>query len=361
MREQLIARIWDKTLKRQRWFFVFISICYLSVLFFPTPVSANQNPTKPVNGVSPHRAGPIPVVNQNPVQLLFLEPIPDRAETLGNGRGMVRLTTTLTNTLISQSSSRFEAELDLEAVRTCLEFRYGVGPRWELSFSLPFNYLYAGFLDGFIYDVEKFFGNVRGVREEEDRYSFTYSVKKDGNPVITGRENNAGFGDGVIGIKSLLSHQSEMWPATSVRTALKLPTGSKGKGFGSGDWDASIGLLFEKEFRPLSLYLNTDVVFPGDAFKDEGIAVDAFYSVIVAMEYAFTQQFSVLAQFHYLSRPFQETGLQVLDRRIYDLTLGVDYRTKQGYCIQGGIVEDIIDSTDAGSDVSFFLNLGKYF
>ena len=50
-----------------------------------------------------------------------------------------------------------------------------------------------------------------------------------------------------------------------------------------------------------------------------------------------------------------------LDRRIVDLLLGVTYQRPGGFFVQAGTMEDIIDSVDAGADITFFLNLGWHF
>ena len=75
----------------------------------------------------------------------------------------------------------------------------------------------------------------------------------------------------------------------------------------------------------------------------------------------FTQNLSAIAQISYTNRPFEGTGLKMLERRIYDLLLGLTYCTKKEIFIQGGGIEDIYDSVAGGADITFFLNIGRYF
>lgn len=304
------------------------------------------------------KAGPIPIVNQFPIQLLFLQPMPDRAQILPKGQGMVRLNTTLTNSLVSRQSAHYDVTVDMEALRTCLQVGYGISSWLELGYSVPVSYHWSGISDGFIYDVENFFGPVRDVREVEDRYNFTYHVKKDGKTVISGADNTVGIGDIPIRLKAKIWDQDAVWPAVSARGSVKLPTGKKSKAFGSGEFDWGLGLLFEKDIRKLSMYLNADVTFPGEAFEDDGIDLQEFYTLLVGLEYRFTPQFSLLAQTYHMTRPFSETGVPPLDRRIHEILVGLSYRTKGNLVVQGGVMEDILDSMDAGADVTFFLNLG---
>ncbi len=343
-------------MSRNKLFWFLAVVASASVCLFLGDALAKDS-----TGVWSKRSGPIPLVNQNPIQLLFLQPAPDRAETLGAGHGSVRLTSNLTNTLVSKSSAQYEAKLDMEHLRTCLDIRYCFGAKWELGLSIPVYHFYNGVLDGFIHEVERLFGSVREVRGQQDKYDFTYLVAKDGTTFITGNENKTGFGDSILGAKIALLDQEGIIPALGARASVKLPTGSEGKAFGSGEFDWGLGLLIEKDFSPFSLYLNADVIFPGDAFKDEGISLQKFYTLMFAAEYRISPRFSLLAQVSYNGRAFKQTGVDLLDRRILDLLVGADYRAKNNMFVQFGFVEDIISSADASADVTFFLNLGKHF
>jgi hypothetical protein len=220
------------------------------------------------------------------------------------------------------------------------------------------SHFYSGVLDSFIGDVEDAFGDMRGIREEEQANAFTYLVTKDGQTVISGSENTTGIGDMALTIKANVLSQADGWPTLSTRASVKLPTGRKGRAFGSGEIDWGLGLLLDQDIRKVSLYLNTDVTFPGEAFDDLGISLKEFVTLLLGVEYRFTHRFSVVSQMCFISRPFEHTGVDVLDRRIYDLLIGMNYRTSGNLCIQAGFVEDIIDSTDATADVSFFVNVG---
>ena len=328
--------------------FIFI----LSVFACTTAIATEHKP------VLPAKAGPIPLVNQFPVQLLFLQPIPDRAVILPKGRGKIRLNTTLTNSLVSQQSNQYHVSVDMEALRSCLQVNQGISSWLELAYAIPLSYYWSGVLDGTIYGVEKIAEKTRGVREVEDRYTFTYHVKKNGKAVITGSDNRVGIGDIPIAFKAKLLNQKTFIPAVSARAAVKLPTGKKSSALGSGALDWGLGLLFEKDIRSCSLYLNGDVTFPGQAYEDEGVTLQEFYTLLVALEYRITASLSIIAQSYHITRPFSETGVPPLDRRIHEILAGFSYLTKNNVTVQGGIMEDIWDSADAGADITFFANFG---
>jgi len=118
------------------------------------------------------KTGPISIVNQSPIQLLFLQPIPDSADTLPKGHSSIKLNTTITNTLLSQKSVHYTTSVDMETIRTSLEVSYGVTPCLELGLSLPVAHYYSGFMDKPVREVERMFGKIRKVRQEEDANEF---------------------------------------------------------------------------------------------------------------------------------------------------------------------------------------------
>lgn len=114
------------------------------------------------------RSGPIAIVNQSPIQLLFLQPISDRARVLPRGRKAMSLNTAITNTILSESSSRYSGTVDIEMIQTGFDFRIGIHPRLELGISLPLVYSCSCIMDHAILDVEEFFSNPMEIRENEE-------------------------------------------------------------------------------------------------------------------------------------------------------------------------------------------------
>lgn len=312
-------------------------------------------------GSNPDISGPIPIVDQSPVQLLFLQPIPDRADALSAGAGSFQMTTTLTNTLVDKSSQTYHARFDLETIRVCFGARYGFGNGWEVGAFIPAYYFYDGILDEFIEGVEGLFGNIRQVRKEENANSFFYKAEKEGHPFIMGYENTGGVGDAVVMIKKKVREQKGSWPTVAFRAGIKMPTGSKRKAFGSGEWDMSFGLLLEKKFTLFNAYLDTDVIFPGNGFEKDGVSLKEFYTAMVGLEHNLTPKLKVMGQLYYYTRPFNYTGVAPLGRRIYDLLLGCSYPIDKHVFIQAGLVQDVLNSADETSDIVFFLNMGRRF
>lgn len=62
---------------------------------------------------------------------------------------------------------------------------------------------------------------------------------------------------------------------------------------------------------------------------------------MLGAEYKLSEHFSGLMQLSYITRPFEHTDLVMLDDRIWDLLLGVNYMTKTGLYMQVGLINDI--------------------
>jgi hypothetical protein len=309
------------------------------------------------------KSGPIPIINQAPIQLLFLQATPDRAETLPKGGYSLSLHAAETNTLLWGKSERYYGYIDMEMMRASLGVRYGLLSGLEVGISVPFLYTYPGFMDHGIHEFEELVHRTRNLRDKEDQgkwaNAYTYFVKKDNQTFIAGKEGSSGMGDVVFTLKRKIRDEEDALPCVSGRLAVKLPTGDEEMAFGSGEADYGLGLLLEKDIWSLTTYLNLDVIVPGHAFEGIGVPLRHFYEVMLASEYRVSSRTSLLAQLTCLTRPFRHTGLEMLDKRIIDLLLGITYLRESGLLIQGGIKEDFRGSSDAGADISLFLIVGK--
>jgi hypothetical protein len=297
--------------------------------------------------------GPLRLVNQQPLQLLFLQQFPDLATPVEAGHILTHLNVALTNTLVRQQRN-FTADLDLEMVRAVLDLRYGLLPNLEVGVDIPFLFTYSGILDDFIEGVEQTFHALRILRASQNAGQFTYRVLRGSEQFIGGREDAIGIGDVVLKIKLHLLHEQSQLPAVAVRVALKMPTGSSSRAFGSGEVDGAIGALLQKTFGRWTFYVNGDVTFPSKAFDE--VEMQPFFSGIVAVEYLLARPFSAVVQFRGTTRPFRNS-MPVLDKQIVEVLLGFNWILSRSLLLQGGFAENMFNSSCCSADVSFFLNL----
>ena len=300
--------------------------------------------------------GPLRLVNQQPVQLLFLQPFPDRADVTPFQHFDVDLNVALTNTLVG-GKEEFAANLDLEMVRTVIAMHYGVYPNLEVGLALPIIYTYGGILDHFISDVERILtGHKRPLRKRQVAGAFTYQVSRGDRVFIQGQNDALGIGDVVLQAKAQLLHEQAWLPALSLRAAVKFPSGDADRAFGSGEIDGSLGILLQKAWWRFTFYVNADVTFPGQAFNDVGVSLNPFFLGLFAIEFRVSRPVSLVLQLRGDTRPFHDT-IGILDKRIIETDLGVNWAISRHLVLQAGLAEDQFNSACCSADVSFFLNL----
>jgi hypothetical protein len=305
----------------------------------------------------PKPYGPLRLVNQQPVQLLFLQPFPDRAYVTPFRHVEVDLNVALTNTLVGDQQD-FTVNLDLEMVRTVIALRYGIYPNFEVGLSLPIIYTYGGILDDFIHGVERLFtpGKERRLRKNQVVGAFTSQVSRGDRVFIQGQDDALGIGDLVLQAKAHLLHEQAWFPAVSLRAAVKFPSGDADRAFGSGEFDGSIGILLQKALGRFTFYVNADVTFPGQAFDDVDVSLQPFFLGLFAVEFRVSRPVSLVLQLRGDTRPFHDT-ISILDKRIIETHLGVNWEITRQLVLQAGVAEDQFDSACCSADVSFFLNL----
>jgi Protein of unknown function (DUF3187) len=301
--------------------------------------------------------GPLRLVNQQPLQLLFLQPFPDRADVTPFRHVDVDLNVAVSNTLVGDQQD-FTADLDLEMVRTVIALRYGVYTNFEVGLSLPIIYTYGGILDGFILGVERHFtpGKERTLRKNQVAGAFTYQVSRGNRVFIQGQDDALGIGDIVLQAKGQLLYEQEWFPAVSLRAAVKFPSGDADRAFGSGEFDGSVGVLLQKTLGRFTFYVNADVTFPGQAFDDVDVSLHPFFLGLFAIEFRVSRPVSLVLQLRGDTRPFHDT-IAILDKRILETHLGVNWAISRHLVLQAGLAEDQFDSACCSADVTFFLNL----
>ena len=305
----------------------------------------------------PKPYGPLRLVNQQPVQLLFLQPFPDRAYVTPFQHVEVDLNVALTNTLVGDQQD-FTVNLDLEMVRTVIALRYGVYPNFEVGLSLPIIYTYGGILDSFILGAERVLtpGAERRLRKNQVDGAFTSQVSRGNRVFMQGQDDALGIGDIVLQAKAHLLHEHAWSPAVSLRAAVKFPSGDADRAFGSGEFDGSVGVLLQKSLRRFTFYVNADITFPGQAFDDVDVSLHPFFMGLFAIEFRVSRPVSLVLQLRGDTRPFHDT-ISILDKRIIETHLGVNWEISRQLVLQAGLAEDQFNSACCSADVSFFVNL----
>ena len=293
--------------------------------------------------------GPFPVRNFQALDQLVLGMPGERAAVLRQGDFDVRLEVANTATISRDSVEQADVTMKFETVRTGLFLRYGLTDRFEIGAEIPALHRYDGFMDGAIKGVESLTTGVSPPRKVLEGTNYAFNISHGGRTLFRGSDGATGLGDVSFYGKYQVLQETASLPALSIRVAVKAPTGDTGQVFGSGHPDAGIGLALDKKFAEnWILYANLNGVFPTGRIA--GLGLQPVVSGLVAVEYLWTENFSITAQFDYYSPPFHGTGTRVLDKGVTESVLGVSYRVLPGLLWQLYGVENLDFITGSAAD-----------
>jgi uncharacterized protein DUF3187 len=320
-----------------------ISGLALLVVLFLSFVGVHPSP------VNAEGFGPFPVRNFQPIQQLVLNMPGDRAAVLKKGVLDVRLELAETSSIFNDTGPQTNVTMKFETLRQGLFLRYGATERWEFAVEVPVLYRYHGFMDGPIKSVERLTSGVAPARNALSGTDYVFNISRGGRTIASGRDGAVGLGDSTVMSKFQVLSETALMPTVSIRTALKLPTGDEGQFFGSGSPDFGLGLAAEKGFAGRwMVYSNVNGVVPTGRIA--GIAVQPTISGLVAVEYLWSDDFSLTTQFDYYSSPFHSAGTRVLDHGVTESVLGFSYRLTQNLLWQAYGVENLDFITGSAAD-----------
>jgi Protein of unknown function (DUF3187) len=330
--------VWDRARRSMRLYRFVLAAFLVFLSFSPSLVLADG-------------FGPFPVRNFQPIHQLVLSMPGDRAAVLKQGVLDFRVELAETSSIFNDRGSGASATMKFETLRSGVFLRYGVAERWELSVEVPVLYRSRGFMEGAIEAVERATTGEAPARKGLDEVDYVFNISRGGRTIASGREGVVGLGDSTVMSKYQLLLETASMPAVSVRTALKLPTGNEGQFYGSGSPDMGFGLAAEKGFAGRwVIYGNLNGVLPTGRIA--GLALHPTVSGLIALEYLWSENFSLTAQFDYYSTPFRGVGTQVLDKGVTESVAGFSYRLTQHLLWQGYAVENLDFITGSAADVT---------
>jgi hypothetical protein len=293
--------------------------------------------------------GPFPVRNFQALDQLVLGMPGERARVLRKGDFDVRLEAANTASIARDSEQQAEVTMKFETVRAGLFLRYGLTDRLEIGAEVPALHRYGGFMDGPIKGVENATTGLSPPRKALGDTHYAFNISNRERTLFNGSNGATGLGDVSFFGKYQLLKETTAVPALSLRVAVKAPTGDTSEVFGSGHPDAGVGLALEKTLADHWItYVNVNGVFPTGRIA--GLALQPVVSGLVAVEYLWTETFSITAQFDYYSPPFHGTGTRVLDKGVTESVLGVSYLVLPGLVWQLYAVENLDFITGSAAD-----------
>lgn len=293
--------------------------------------------------------GPFPVRNFQAVQQLVLNLPGDRAAVLKPGALDLRVELANTATIANDQGPPTQVTMKYETLRSGLFLRYGVAERLEVALEVPVLYRYQGFLNGLINATERATVGVSPQRQALKNTNYAFNVTSNGRTIMNGADGAVGLGDSTLMAKYQLVSESATAPAISVRAAIKLPTGDANQFFGSGSPDFGLGLAAEKKVADRwILYANLNGVVPTGRIA--GLALQPVVSGMTAVEYLWSENFSLTLHFDYYSSPFRGTGADFFDKGVTEVAAGFSYRIRPHLLWQVYGVENVDFITGSAAD-----------
>ena len=293
--------------------------------------------------------GPFPVRNFQALDQLVLAMPGERAAVLRKGDFDIRLEAANTASIARDQEEQADVTMKFETVRAALFLRYGLTDRLEIGVEVPGYHRYRGFMEEPILGVERGTTGISPARKALRETAYAFNVTNGGRTLFQGAKGATGLGDISFYGKYQLLKETSTLPALSFRVGVKAPTGDTEQVFGSGHPDAGIGLALDKTFATgWIVYANLNGVFPTGQIA--GLDLQPVISGLVAVEYLWTENFSITAQFDYYSPPFHGTGTRVLDKGVTESVIGASYRILPGLLWQVYGIENLDFITGSAAD-----------
>ena len=184
-------------------------------------------------------------------------------DTLAPGTDRLRVGLNFSSVFFREMEGVLDAQFDYEVFEGYAVFNYGISDGVEVGlYTRGFHYS-AGRMDATKNKFEETIGLSAGGRGNYANDQYAQSFKVNGEEVFSGKKNEVGLGDLITSMKFRFLEETPSAPSMALMTAVKLPTGDKDNGFGSGTTDTGASLIFTKHFtKRLRTHLNLGAAKP---------------------------------------------------------------------------------------------------
>lgn len=309
--------------------------------------------------------GPISIRNQNPVYLQNLGLTPRRAETLPEKMIEMRIDSAYSNLYEYGADTNTTLDLDMEYWRIGLNFDYGLTENLEVGMEVPFVHFNGGFLDAFIQSFHKFFGLPNGGRGQVPNNRFSYSFEANDSFLMNFSKADLGIGDITFHIKNQLTGEDDDYPDLAWFADIKIPSGKKSRGFGSGAPDLGLGVALDASYKRLHGHFNCGYFVLGGSDLIDGYMRNQMFAYTVAGEITILPTWSGIVQLNGSTPLLEGTSYDSWNGVPLDLIVGFrgeekDIFKNSDLIWQFGFSEDV---TSKGPSVDFtvFMSIGFRF
>jgi len=309
----------------------------------------------------PKNKGPLLTNSIYPFSIPFINPLPESAQTLGEGNKRLVVLSNYGNTFnydVDGMDNGFQLDMDLENLRILVDFDYGLTENIDIGAEISYNIQYGGFFDPVIQWFHGVFGFPNANRENVQDNLFRLGVKNDQGTWIDISEPTAGLGDILLKGKYRLYDDSRQGLFIGIQPLLKIPLGSEALLLSNGCIDFGVNLLAEKRSSRFSVYINLGWFHVG---KPEKLTIFEFnndlFSYVVGLEYVLNDDWSFYGQIDGNTSPYM-SGHNRLDDSNATINVGLKTVITESTLLQVSFSEEFF--TFATTDVTLIVAMIFY-
>ena len=314
--------------------------------------------------VTPKRfGGPAPFRNQHPAQLTALRMDPRSAQVLPEGQSRMRLDLAYTSLFLEGQSGGNSWFMDGEILRSGLKVSHGLGHGLEVSSELAMATTGPGFLDGFIQDWHDFFGLPDQNRDDFPKYQWQVEATKGGTTAWEMDRTDAALLDMPLALTWNFVPMTEDRPwALTARAATEIPIGNEDRGFGSGGFDWSMGMVGEYHYGPFSFTAHAQhtLVHNPDQGDNAGLEFKDVTSGGIGMEAGLADHTSFLMQVLFDTSTLRQLHINKVEDPQWTIWFGLRHRLGERFWVEAGFGEDLVPDVppDFTAWLGFVFDLG---
>ena len=303
-------------------------------------------------------AGPLPVRNQNPAQLVAPSLDPGRARPLPGGAVDLRIDAAYTSLFLSGSGNGNSLYQDGEILRTSIKTKAGLGQDLEVTAELPFAHTSGGFLDEFLIDYHDALGLPDQGRSSVPNNQWDVHARRGSTDVHRLDQANVQLLDVPLGMTWHFLPVTEERPyGLGVRGVVDVPLAHDEHGYGTGRWEFAAGLFGEADVGMFSFtgwanyawtrqpYLARQTAFPVEDIVTFGGGV----------EWLASDSLSFVLQTQVENSLLENLAFREAANDQWLLWSGGRIRLSQQALLEIAVGEDLSEHT--GPDVTFYLSL----
>ncbi|MGH8177885.1 MAG: DUF3187 family protein [Steroidobacter sp.] len=300
-------------------------------------------------------AAPLPTRDQNPLLAGFGLPTPMPASLSNETAWSLATDFNWGSTALVQAHGAEALIVDAETQEVRVTIRRTLTNRFAFQLQIPWRYIGAGSLDGFINDWHDIFSLPEGARPILPIDQMLIAYSRNGAALMHRDASQSGVGD--ISLDFGYALHSTPSSSTSAWLSLELPTGDAAKLTGNEALDASVIVSTTRRFGDRwSVFGQASVSWLGEGDLLPERQRNIVWSGLAGLSWRAFQPLEFKVQLDAHTAAFNDSELDFLNESIA-LTVGGTMHFASGWRIDLAVSEDI--AVETAADVVFVIGLRK--